>query len=257
MGFYLRDEMMKALYLLFLVVFSQHASALDYLKPIYTKEGAVVCPYGLALDVRLEHKKLLGLFKNSDEAKQKASHIGCTRFPADARMYTYDIGKGLIAISPTETNYYQFITISSYLKNDDYLDNYYAEQARRSEAIRLGAEAYRLEQEKKIEELRKKEVEEDLKKREQELIAEQSFINCNDSGVCVDAPNDTAKRMIERQWQETPPSVREKCLKKKRFQQAQDCLMSESVEYMASHPQEFPKWIIIHPEDGWIAPPKQ
>lgn len=244
--------MMKALYLLFLVIFSQCALALDYLKPIYTKEGAVVCPYGLTLDIRLEHKKLLGLFKDSNEARQKASHIGCTRFPADARMYTYDIGKGLIAISPTETNYYQFITVTSYLKNDDYLDNYYADLERRKEALILEEAARDIENKKKIEELRKKDIEEEIRQKEEKLLADKRFINCNDYGACSDAPNEIAKKYIEKQWQASPDYVREKCLKKKKYNDAQNCLVEEVVPYMQSHPSKMAEWLNVKPDEPYL-----
>lgn len=231
--------------------------ALDYLKPIYTKENAIVCPYGLTQDIRLDHKNLLTLFNNTEDARQKAFHIGCRKFPADARMYTYDIGKGLIAISPTETNYYQFITTVNYLKNDNYLDGYYESLLRRKQAIELEEMAAAIEENKRIEKLKNEEIEKEIAAKQKRLEAELNFINCNDDGVCSDAPNAIAKRMIERQWQECPPSVREKCLKKKKFEQAQDCLMTEGVEYMKNHPQEFAKWLFMHPEDGYIATPPQ
>jgi len=235
---------LKIFVILVLALLSNKILALDYLKPIYTKENAIVCPYGLTQDIRLDHKKLLTLFNNTDDARQKAFHIGCRKFPADARMYTYDIGKGLIAISPTETNYYQFITTVNYLKNDNYLDDYHESLLRRKQAIELEEMAAAIEENKRIEKSKNEEIEHEIAAKKKRLEAELNFINCNDEGQCSDAPDLQSKAYIEKQWQLSPVYVREKCLKKKKFGDAYGCLVSESMEY-TNRTGELAPWINI------------
>jgi hypothetical protein len=90
---------------------------LDYSKPIFTTDYAIICPVGLFLDVRADHgpEAINDLFTSVLNLKEKEKTLGCDEWHGGIRV-------GAVRMMPPRDHYIQvndaFFTMESHLTNE-------------------------------------------------------------------------------------------------------------------------------------------
>lgn len=94
---------------------------LDYSKPVFTKDGVVVCSINLLFDRREDHSpsKIVDMFYSTSDRSERAQELGCEEWRGEIEVYASDLSEiGMAGIRLTRTGDSTLFTEEDELTNN-------------------------------------------------------------------------------------------------------------------------------------------